>query len=160
MHFDFVDLGLLLHSTDTCNLARAAQRSHLAAPAGSNRIMHAEHLQVLPSGDFSQLLGAHFVSLLTSSAIHAFVISTADALGARLELRIQVGDFEAACRMIEAGVAIYIVAESVALRHRKTMQIAPVGFERSLGSSQVQVLRAEREGPAAVRSRAGRPVDG
>jgi DNA-binding transcriptional LysR family regulator len=261
MHFDFVDLRLLLHIAETRNLARAAERSHLSAPAASNRVknleeqlgfkllyrtsqgvtptpageafvhharlvlervehlagdmqeygegikghvriwanttaisefmpavlsrflrdhpdvnidlrevlsgeivkgvadsatdigivagnVHAEHLEILPyrddrlvlvtacdhpfarqaSVDFSQVLNANFVSLPTSSAIHAFIMSAADALGARLKLRIQVGNFEAACRMIEAGVGIGIVPESVALRHRKTMQIAIVGL--------------------------------
>jgi DNA-binding transcriptional LysR family regulator len=37
-----------------------------------------------------------------------------------------VGNFEAACRMIAAGVGIGIVPESVALRHGKTMDIAIV----------------------------------
>src|SRR3569623_796398 len=32
-----------------------------------------------------------------------------------------------ACRMIDAGVGVGIVAQPVALRHRKMMQIAPVG---------------------------------
>jgi DNA-binding transcriptional LysR family regulator len=37
-----------------------------------------------------------------------------------------VGNFEAACRMIEAGVGNGVVPESVALRHAKTMQISIV----------------------------------
>lgn len=45
--------------------------------------------------------------------------SAADALGARLTLHIQVGNFEAACRMIEAGVGIAIVALSDAWAERK-----------------------------------------
>ncbi|WP_345889946.1 LysR substrate-binding domain-containing protein [Paraburkholderia sp. Cy-641] len=71
--------------------------------------MHAGHLEMLPyrddrlvlvtsrdrplakraSADFSQVLSANFVSLPMSSAIHAFIMSAADALGARLKLRIR-----------------------------------------------------------------------
>ena len=42
MHFDFVDLRLLLNIADTQNLARAAERSHLSAPAASNRVKNLE----------------------------------------------------------------------------------------------------------------------
>jgi hypothetical protein len=36
MHFDFVDLRLLTVLADTANLARAASRCHLSAPAATN----------------------------------------------------------------------------------------------------------------------------
>jgi DNA-binding transcriptional LysR family regulator len=42
MHFDFVDLRLLTVLTDTANLARAASRCHLSAPAASSRVKNLE----------------------------------------------------------------------------------------------------------------------
>jgi DNA-binding transcriptional LysR family regulator len=259
MHFDFVDLRLIVNIADTKNLARAAERSHLSAPAASNRIrnleedlgfkllyrtsqgmtptpageafvhharlvlervehlagdmqeygegikghvriwanttaiseflpavlssflrdhpdvnidlrevlsgeiikgvadgatdigivagnVHGEHLEMLPyrddrlvlvtsadhalaherSVDFAQTLDDNYVGLPTSSAIHAFITIAANALGRRIKLRIRVGNFEAACRMIEAGVGIGIVPESVALRHARTLRISIV----------------------------------
>jgi DNA-binding transcriptional LysR family regulator len=74
--------------------------------------------------DFARTLNDDFVGLPTASAIHAFMLAAADALGARLKLRIQVGNFEAACRMIEMGVGIGMVPESVARRHARTLKIA------------------------------------
>ncbi|HEV7834995.1 MAG TPA: LysR family transcriptional regulator [Caballeronia sp.] len=257
MHFDFVDLTLIVNLADTKNLARAAERCHISPPAASNRVknleeqlgfkllyrtsqgmtltpageafvhharlvqervehlagdmqeygegikghvriwanttaiseflpvvlssflrdfpdinvdlrevlsgeilkgvaesatdigivagnVHSNHLQMLPYRDdrlvlvtsmdhvlaqeevvdFARTLTDDFVGLPTTSAIHAFMIAAADALGVRLKLRIQVGNFEAACRMIEMGVGIGMVPESVARRHAKTMQIA------------------------------------
>ena len=76
--------------------------------------------------DFVETLNDDFIGLPTSSAIHMFVINAAETLGKRLKMRIQVGNFEAACRMIEAGVGIGVVPESVARRHKKTMDIAIV----------------------------------
>jgi DNA-binding transcriptional LysR family regulator len=38
MHFDFVDLRLLTVLADTADLARAARRCHLSAPAASSRV--------------------------------------------------------------------------------------------------------------------------
>ncbi|OZI21578.1 LysR family transcriptional regulator [Bordetella genomosp. 9] len=257
MHFDFVDLRLLVHLSDTHNLARAAERSHLSAPAASARIrnlerdlgfpllyrssqgmtptpagesfvhharlvlervqhlagdmqeygegikghvriwanttaiseflpdglstflrdhpdvnvdlrevlsaeivkgvadgatdigivagnVHAGALEMLPyrddrlvlatsmqhpmarlaSVDFAQTLHDDYVSLTTSSAIHMFIDNAAQALGSRIKLRIQVGNFEAVCRMIEAGVGIGVVPESVARRHARAMSLA------------------------------------
>ena len=43
-----------------------------------------------------------------------------------LKLRIQVGNFEAACRMIEASVGLAILPESAARRHALTMAITIV----------------------------------
>ena len=256
MHFDFVDLRLIVNIADTKNLARAAERSHLSAPAASNRIknleeqlgfkllyrtsqgmtptpagdafvhharlvlervehlagdmqeygegikghvriwanttaiseflptvlshflrdhpdvnidlrevlsgeivkgvadsatdigivagnVHAEHLEMLPyrddrlilvtskdhalarerSVDFAQTLDDNFIGLPTSSAIHAFVMGAADTLGVRLKLRIQVGNFEAMCRLVEANVGIGILPESAARRQAKTSDI-------------------------------------
>jgi DNA-binding transcriptional LysR family regulator len=286
MHFDFVDLRLIVNIADTKNLARAAERSHLSAPAASNRVknleeqlgfkllyrtsqgvtptpageafvhharlvlervehlagdmqeygegikghvriwanttaiseflptvlshflrdhpdvnidlrevlsgeivkgvaesatdigivagnVHAEHLEMLPyrddrlilvtskdhalsrepSVDFAQTLEDNFVGLPTSSAIHAFVTSAADALGVRLKLRIQVGNFEAACRMIEAGVGIGIVPESVALRHGKTMQIALVRLNDAWAERKLKIcVRSVKDLPPFARA--------
>jgi DNA-binding transcriptional LysR family regulator len=262
MHFDFVDLRLIVNIADTRNLARAAERSHLSAPAASNRIrnlekdlgfallyrsahgmiptpageafvhharlvlervehlagdmqeygegikghvriwanttaiseflpaalstflrdypdvnidlrevlsgdivkgvgdgatdigivagnVHAGQLQMLPYRDdrlvlvtamdhplaressvaFAQTLGDHYVSLPTSSAIHMFIDNAAHLLGSRIKLRIQVGNFEAACRMIEAGVGIGVVPRSVAVRHARSLAIAIVPLD-------------------------------
>jgi DNA-binding transcriptional LysR family regulator len=286
MHFDFVDLRLIVTIADTRNLARAAARAHLSAPAASHRVrnledqlgfkllyrtsqgvtltpageafvhharlvlervehlagdmqeygegikghvriwanttaiseflpavlsrflrdhpdvnidlrevlsgeivkgvadsatdigivagnVHAEHLEMLPyrddrlvlvtaadhalarerSIDFAQTLADNFVGLPTSSAIHAFITSAADALGVRLKLRIQVGNFEAACRMIEAGVGIGIVPESVALRHAKTLQIAIVRLNDAWAERKLKIcVRSVRELPPFARA--------
>ncbi|MFL9911444.1 LysR substrate-binding domain-containing protein [Paraburkholderia sp. RL17-337-BIB-A] len=143
--------------------------------------VHAEHLEMLPyrddrlvlvtsrdhalaklsSVDFAQLLDANFVGLPTSGAIHAFITSAADALGARLKLRIQVGNFEAACRMIEAGVGIGIVPESVALRHKKTMQIAIVGLKDAWAERKLKIcVRSVKDLPPFARVLVDRLVAG
>ncbi len=76
--------------------------------------------------DFAETLDDDFIGLPSSSAIHSFITIAADALGRRIKMRIQVGNFEAACRMIAAGVGIGIVPESVAIRHGKTMTIRTI----------------------------------
>jgi DNA-binding transcriptional LysR family regulator len=101
------------------------------------------------------------VSLPTSSAIHAFIISAADALGARLKLRIQVGNFEAACRMIEAGVGMGVVQESVALRHAKTMQISIVRLNDPWAERKLKIcVRSLKDLPPFARALVDRLMAG
>jgi DNA-binding transcriptional LysR family regulator len=76
--------------------------------------------------DFADTLEYDHVGLQESSAIHAFLRQVCDDLHRPLKLRIQVGNFEAACRMIEFNVGVAILPESAARRHAQTMAIAIV----------------------------------
>ncbi|WP_088279667.1 LysR substrate-binding domain-containing protein [Ideonella sp. A 288] len=87
---------------------------------------------VLPQGhalaeagsiDFEQSLELDHIGLHETSAIHAFLRQVCDTLHKPLRLRIQVGNFEAACRMIEAAVGVGVLPESAARRHAQTMAI-------------------------------------
>jgi len=79
--------------------------------------------------DFEETLDYDHVGLQESSAIHAFLRQVCDGLHRRLPLRIQVGNFEAACRMIEANVGVGILPESAARRHAQSMAIHIVALK-------------------------------
>jgi len=81
---------------------------------------------VLVAIDFADTLDFDHVALHESSAIHAFLRQVCDQLHRPLRLRIQVGNFEAACRMIEANVGVGILPESAARRHAQNIAIAIV----------------------------------
>ena len=70
---------------------------------------------------FDSTLEFDYVSLLEASAIHGFL--TQAAKHKPLKIRIQVGNFEALCRMVERNVGVGVIPESVARRHVKTMAI-------------------------------------
>lgn len=74
--------------------------------------------------DFADTLELDYVGLQESSAIHAFLRQASDQFHRPIKLRIQVSNFETACRMIEAGVGVGVLPESAALRHAKFMNIA------------------------------------
>lgn len=78
--------------------------------------------------DFADTLDFDHVGLHDASAIHVFLRQVCEPLHRPLKLRIQVGNFEAACRMIEAKVGVAILPESAARRHAQTMAIALVGL--------------------------------
>lgn len=75
---------------------------------------------------FADTLEFDHVGLHDTSAIHAFLRQVCDQLHRPLKLRIQVGNFEAACRMIEANVGVAILPESAARRHAQNMAISIV----------------------------------
>jgi DNA-binding transcriptional LysR family regulator len=88
---------------------------------------------------FADTLDYNHVGLHESSAIHAFLRQACDELHRSLKLRIQVGNFEAACRMIEANVGIAILPESAARRHAQTMTIAIVPLSDSWAIRAMQI---------------------
>jgi len=77
----------------------------------------------LPEVAFADTLDYDHVGLHESSAIHAFLRQACDQLHRPIKQRIQVSNFEAACRMVEADVGVGILPESAARRHAQTMAI-------------------------------------
>lgn len=75
---------------------------------------------------FVRTLDFDHVGLHEASAIHAFLRQVCDGLHRTLRMRIEVGNFETACRMIEANVGVGIVPGSAARRHAQSMAIAIV----------------------------------
>ena len=88
---------------------------------------------------FEQTLELAHIGLHESSAIHAFLRQVCDGLHRRLNLRIQVSNFEAACRMVEADVGVGILPESSARRHAQSMAIAIVPLTDDWALREMQV---------------------
>jgi DNA-binding transcriptional LysR family regulator len=67
-----------------------------------------------------------FIGLGPHSAIHSFLQHEVTALGRGMRLRIQVGSFDAMCRMIESNVGIGVLPDLAAQRHARTSRIKVV----------------------------------
>ncbi len=82
-------------------------------------------LSTLDEVDFLKTLKYDQVCLQEGSAISNFLgqVASEHHRTQRTRIRIRVGNFEAACRIIEANVAIGIVPESSARRYEKSMRI-------------------------------------
>jgi DNA-binding transcriptional LysR family regulator len=72
---------------------------------------------------FDETLEFDHVCLPEASAIYSFLMEAADRAHRRLNFRIQVGNFDAMCRMVAANVGIGILPESAARRQAKTNDI-------------------------------------
>ncbi len=87
-------------------------------------VTHIDHpLAGNTSVDFDETLSYDYVGLSEASAIHAFLLQAADDLGRVLRFRVEVSNFEAACRMIAAHVGIGVIPESAARRYVKDMPL-------------------------------------
>src|SRR6185369_12007564 len=124
------DIGIVAGHVRTENLEVLPYRQDRLALV----VPIAHSLARTDSIDFEQTLDFDHIGLQETSAIHAFLRQVCDGLHRRLPLRIQVGNFEAACRMIEANVGVGILPESAARRHAQSMaiRIVPLKDEWSL----------------------------
>jgi DNA-binding transcriptional LysR family regulator len=86
-------------------------------------VAHAHALAKVQRVGFEETLDCDYVGLLEASAIQSFLSQAASALRKSLKLRIQVSNFEALGRMVEANVGIGIMPKSAACRHEKNMGI-------------------------------------
>lgn len=89
--------------------------------------------------DFADTLVHDHVGLHESSAIHAFLRQASGQLHRPIQQRIQVGNLETACRMIEAGVGVGVLPESAACRHAQAMDIAIVPLADAWSVREMQI---------------------
>ncbi|WGY71609.1 LysR family transcriptional regulator [Burkholderia cepacia] len=99
-------------------------------------------LAELASTPFVATLDHDFIGLTEASAIHNFLKRAAADMQRTLRWRIQVSNFEAACRMIEANVGVGVLPEGTARRHAKTMALRLVALEDDWAERQLQICVA------------------
>jgi DNA-binding transcriptional LysR family regulator len=63
--------------------------------------------------DFAQMRGTDYISLETGSSLQVLLAQAAESLGFLLNTRIEVTTFEAAIRMVEAGLGVAVVPDGV-----------------------------------------------
>lgn len=89
---------------------------------------------------FADTLDYDHVGLAESSAIRAFLQQICEGLHRPMQQRIQVSNFEAACRMVEASVGVAILPGSAAHRHAQTMAIAIVPLADPWAERAMQIV--------------------
>jgi len=142
------DIGIVAGNVPTESLEVIPYRQErlvLAVPAG-----HALARQ--PVVDFADTLDLDHVGLQEASAIHGFIRGVSDELHRPIRWRIQVGSFETACRMIEAGVGVGVLPGTAARRHAQTMAIAIVGLRDAWALRELRICARSLEAlPAFAR---------
>lgn len=101
---------------------------------------------------FADTLELDHVGLHEASALHGFLRRACDQLHRSLPTRIEVGNFEAACRMVEAGVGVSILPGSAARRHAQTMAIDTVPLSDAWALREMQICMRQLQAlPAFAR---------
>lgn len=116
------DLGIVAGQVDTLGLQSihfSTDRLVLVTPRG-HRFARRRSI------DFAETLGEDAIGMQPGSTLQDFLHQVTERLGGRQNLRIQLGSFDAMCRMIGSGVGIGVVPESAALRNRDAMRLALV----------------------------------
>jgi DNA-binding transcriptional LysR family regulator len=109
-------------------------------------VVPADHpLSQAPAILFADTLAFDHVGLQEGSALRAFLQRLCDDLHRALRLRVEVSNFEGACRMIEAGVGIGVMPASAARRHAQALgvHLVPLADEWALRRMQVCVRSLE-----------------
>lgn len=102
-------------------------------------------LERLGRPTLADTLGYFHVGLHEGSTLQSFLREQVERLGGTLNLRIQVASFEAACRMIEAGVGIGVLPETAARRHQRSMGLSILQLDEPWVVRERSVLMRERE---------------
>jgi len=143
-----VDIGILAGNTQTEGLEVIPyQRDRLALA-----VPLSHRLADKPSVDFADVAAESFVLLHGGSAIHRFMENIAGDLGIGLHIRIKVSGFESLCRMVEAGVGIGILPQSVASRLKANHRIAIVSLSNAWAVRELKICTQNIESlPAFAR---------
>jgi DNA-binding transcriptional LysR family regulator len=94
---------------------------------------------------FAETLEHDHVGLHEGSSLHQYLLHKSQEADRRYRLRIQVGNFDAACRMIEAGVGIGIMQRVVAQRYSQWMDIRVVALSDDWSLRKLSVCVRSRE---------------
>jgi DNA-binding transcriptional LysR family regulator len=130
-----VDLGIVAGNVRTEGLETLPYREDRLVLVTANSHALASRLEV----DFAEVLAYDFVGMLEASAIHAFLMQAASDLRVPIKIRVQVGNFEAACRMIEANAGLGVLPYSAASRHARNMGIRIVEIKDEWAVRKLQI---------------------
>lgn len=122
VHEGIADIGVISGLVRADGLETIPYRKDplvLAVPVDHPLAAHG-HLQ------FSQALAYDFIGLDARSATHFFLQQEVSQVGRTMRQRIQVGSFDAMCRMIEADVGIGVLPELAARRHANSQRIKTI----------------------------------
>lgn len=123
-----IDIGIIAGIVRTENLEVMPYRQNrlvLVVPNG-------HPLASAESVDFKQTLDFNHVGMSESSPFNYYFRQACNGLDRYAKFHIRVGNFETACRMVEAGMGISIMSIPTARRHAQSMAITIVDLNDEL----------------------------
>jgi DNA-binding transcriptional LysR family regulator len=139
------DIGIVAGRVDTLGLEAIHFSTDRLVLVTSRKHRFAKRRRI----SFAETLDEDAIGMQQGSTLQTFLAQITDNLGKRQKLRIQLGSFDAMCRMIGSGVGIGVVPESAARRNQESMQLALIDLADAW---------CVRERYLLVRSRAALPI--
>ncbi len=103
--------------------------------------------------EFGQALGFDFIGLRETMPMQSFMARAAAREGFAMKTRIQVGNFQALCGLVEAGIGVAIIPASVARRHAQALRIVRVELAEPWARRDLKIaVRREEALPETVRA--------
>lgn len=131
-----VEAGIVSDSSEASGLCvRPIARDHLvlivpdAHPLGSRETVH-----------FSELLGDVFVGLASGNALQDHIEEQAKAFGRSLTVRIQMKTFDGLCTMVNQGIGIGILPQSIAAEFQHRYSYVTVAIQDDWARRQLCVV--------------------
>jgi DNA-binding transcriptional LysR family regulator len=136
-----VDIGILAGNVRTDGLEVMPYRRDRLVLATALSHPLAQHKKV----GFAATLDYDFIGPPEASAIYGFLKRASAELQRTMRWRIQVSNFEAACRMIEANIGIGVLPEGTARRHAQTMALRIIPLTDEWAVRKLQICVADRQ---------------
>jgi molybdate transport repressor ModE-like protein len=118
------DLGIVAATVDTAFLETFPFRSDRFVVV----VPQQHDLGRRASVAFAELLDEDFVGLERASALQRFLANHARRAGRQLKLRVQARSFDGVCRLVEAGVGIGIVPETILKESGRSASLAELAL--------------------------------
>lgn len=135
------DIGIVAGSVDTLGLESIHFSTDRLVLITSRKHRFARRRRIA----FAETLDEDAIGMQQGSTLQAFLGQITERLGKRQKLRIQLGSFDAMCRMIGSGVGIGVVPESAARRNLESMQLALIELSDSWCVRERYLLVRERK---------------
>jgi DNA-binding transcriptional LysR family regulator len=136
-----VDIGIVAGNVRTEGLEVMPYRRDRLVLATALSHPLAQHRKI----DFGATLDYDFIGPPEASAIYGFLKRASADLQRVMRWRIQVSNFEAACRMIEANIGIGVLPEGTARRHAQTMALRIIPLTDEWAVRKLQICVADRQ---------------
>lgn len=133
------DLGIVAGNVDTLGLESIHFSTDRLVLVTSRKHRFARRRRIA----FAETLDEDAIGMQQGSTLQAFLGQITDNLGKRQKLRIQLGSFDAMCRMIGSGVGIGVVPESAARRNLESMQLALIELSDAWSVRERHLLMAD-----------------
>ncbi len=133
------DLGIVAGEVVTDDLDAmhlSSDQLIVIAPTNAKLPLDGQHVR------FADLLDTcRFVGLNQISAIQSFLDRIATGMGKRIRLRVQVGNFDAVCRMVQAGAGIAVLPASCARRYADSAHLRHVPLKDEWAQRELRLVR-------------------